>query len=220
MSLFYSAGLGSAIPDSAIYQWKFDEGSSQTAEDSVGSADLSLSFSDWISDADAVGDFALQFSGANNEGTATAPIADQSEILLCVTLETQSNSGRNYAVGWDETDSFGTIRGGLDDDSALFDPSDGSDVNRLTGSTTVTDGNKHRLAFGIIENDQAFVAVDASKEDTTSYSTLGPVSDSFVAGRNPTSSDAHLRANYDNPRVYSDASQSNIEADFNNQPWS
>jgi len=210
---------GSAIPDSALYQWLLNEGSGQTAADRVGSADLSLNFSGWVSDSNAVGGFVLGFDGRDDEGTATAPISTESEILFCVTIEKGSNSGRRYAVGWDETAAFGTLRGGLSDDVALFDATDGSDINRLIGSTTVTDGIKHRLAFGVIENDEAFVAVDTAKEATTPYSTFGAIDDTFVAGRDPTGTDG-FGANYDNIVVYNDASQSKVDADFDNQPWS
>lgn len=57
--------LFNAIPDSVTHQYVFDEGSGSTINDNQGSVNGTLNGPDWITDANAVGGYVLDFPSAD-----------------------------------------------------------------------------------------------------------------------------------------------------------
>ena len=62
-------------PDSAIHQYRFDEGSGETAFDSIGSVDASITGANWDSSA-GQGGFHLQFDDGDNDKVDISSIYD------------------------------------------------------------------------------------------------------------------------------------------------
>lgn len=216
-----TASLGSsAIPDSARNHWPMDEGTGSTIADVIGGADASITGDPvWVS-GDYTGGVALDWDGVDDFASATVDVSAENEWMLSTTIETNTTE-RGEIHWWDEDDSFGIV--GLDTNQssgkATWSVGDGSSVNSVETTTTITDGEKHRISSGVIENDQVFIAVDGTIEDSTSFGTVGPIASDFYF-----SSNRNIPREYDgisdNPIIYTDASQSTIDDDFALQTWS
>jgi len=75
-----SAVFGNAIPDSAIYRWKFNEGSGSTVNDSDPDGDGStengtINGASWISDSSYLGGTALDFNSTNSDNVSFFPVS-------------------------------------------------------------------------------------------------------------------------------------------------
>lgn len=209
-----AAKPASVIPDSAVHQWPFDEGSGTSLADAIGSADGTLTGATWVSDSSSVGGWRLSFDGIDDEAEWTVDISQYSEWMYSFTVQAGLEFN-DYGWVFEESGSFGEI--GLRYDSE-FQVGNGSGVVSAQATTNVFDGNKHRVACFVVENSEIGIAVDGVVEDTTSFGTVGPVSTTLHMGY-------HERlGNYsgldaDNPLIYTDSSQQTIDDDLALQPW-
>jgi len=86
------------IPNSAINQYKLDEGSGTTVADSIASNDLTTSGSPtWYSDSDLVGGQGLDFDGSDDEavGNYIPGIGGDSAFSIAFTLDLTRTNDRN-----------------------------------------------------------------------------------------------------------------------------
>jgi len=219
---FYNPGLtaelrSNAIPDSAIHQWEYGEGSGTTVTDNIGDISGSISGASWISDSESQGGYRLSFDGIDDRVSYTLDISQYSEWMYCFTIETTSSLAEEHpAFSWDESEAYGEIR--VDDDPITLNVGDGSELIECASSSNVYDGSKHRIACYVLENDEIGIAVDGTVEDTVSFGTMGPItSDLFSAYLARTGDYAEL--DKDHPVIYTDSSQQTIDGDYNAQPW-
>ena len=208
------------IPDSAIHQWRFAESSGTTATDAIKSADGTIEGDPITADADAEGGYLHDYDGADDRALYTVDIGQYSEWMICFTLETSTTEINQPAWGWGENSSFGGQEGLVQGDSDEFQyrATDGSATVDVFSTTDITDGSKYRLACGLIENDQVFVAVDTTQEDTASFGTIGDISTEFATGYSPVSTNYGDVA-VDHPIIYTDTSSQTIQGDYDAQPW-
>jgi len=227
-----------------IHAWRFDEGSGSTATDSVGIADATLqgdtSFM-WVSDKQYVGDYAIQGDGANDYvdvgtlGTFGGNLDTNWTLLL--TFKTTDGGSQKSLMG--------EIHGVA---PQIFDPlrvnTDGSlemlirdgadnDINVRTSSTGYNDGNPHRVAVRRDTSvgsgaDSIDYFVDGAKlstliskdQNVSSFSNfVNPLT--YLARNNRGSPEWYVDATIDFPKIADDAlTDSEIQSDYNDQPWS
>ncbi len=81
-------------------------------------------------------------------------------------------------------------------------------------------GVLYRVACGVVENSEVSIAVNATTEDSASFGTKGPVTDTFETGRNVTTGSDYWQGVGDHPIIYDTVSSSVIQDDYDAQPWS
>lgn len=130
MSLFYSAGLGNAIPDGVDHRWKMVEGSGSGLGNAVGSVSATLNGT-WVSDPRFTGGAATSYDTADNDYWITdSPIAVNT-AQATVTTWTANLGG----------DDFGRLFNTSGDPTT--DPSDGWDVDVDFGASPTEIRLKH-----------------------------------------------------------------------------
>jgi len=72
----------SAIPDSGDYQWYIDEGSGSTLNPDVGNVSATINGPSWVSDASAVGGFALDLSGSGDSWSTDLAVLTE-PLTIC-----------------------------------------------------------------------------------------------------------------------------------------
>jgi hypothetical protein len=175
-----------------------------------------------VFDANAQGEYKISTDGSDDENTATLSVDSEPNILWCFTIETTATDAP--IGGWDESGSFGLIIARMDGANSTgacrVQVGDGSSTVNVESTTLINDGSKYRIAVGIVENSEVFVAVNSTKEDSASFGTKGPVSDSYYEGFHPLGPGTYLSMDIDDGIVYTDASQQTIDDDYALQPWS
>ena len=215
--------IESTIPDSAIHQYLFDEGSGTTLNDNIGSVAGSISGASWESDSSLEGGFGLFYDGVDDYTNYTIDFSQFSEWAIGITINSpnpdETSAGPFYIS---EEDSFGEMRSEYNfggNGEIRFIATDGSDDNTVVGATDLRDGNNHRVFCGLRENDEIALYIDNSLEGTESYGTMGPVGDQLYnmhharLGHYQTGTTDHMI-------VYDDWDASVVEDDFDAQPWS
>jgi hypothetical protein len=207
------------VPSSAVHQWRYDEGSGSTVVDNIDNADGTfVGAPTRVSDSSAVGEEKISFDGVDDRIDFTVDIGQFSEWMLSFTIETTGTFGQEDRVmGWGEDGSRGEIY--ARNDPIEWNAGDGNGGFTATASTDVYDGTKHRVSCFVDENNEIGIAVDGSVEGTTSFGTVGPVSNRMFCAyfeRN----NVFMDVTVDHPIIYLDRSQPVIDQDFAIQPYS
>jgi len=219
-----SVGVGSAETDSAIHQHKLDEGSGSTAADSIGSLDGSVDGASWVSVADLVGGFGLDFDGSNDKldlGSTISEVGVNEQFSIGMTINPDNTSGdqylySHYASGSDRV--VIAISGGSVQIS-LYDGSNFVGQSAIPSAATTT--NRYRI----------LATVDGSTNTTKLYKNATDETQSGGLNNVPSSIQHQYGAKgtttnvfngvMDNMIIYSDVLTSNeIQSDYDSQPWS
>ena len=221
-----------AIPDSAIHQWAFDEGSGSTATDSAGDNDLSISGASWVSNG-FEGGFALDFDGTDDNATGSfiSQLTGDNEFSFAFTVDLDNSSKGSEgtteqviynadedgsfentftcSVGNDSSDAFEFESRDSNGDIAFRSGIDVSGESGLARLTITHDGSGNSTVYlngsevtdqnlnGNVENDSGFAIASDSKNDL------------YWDGR------------MDHPIAYdSELSSSEVQNDYDTQPWS
>jgi hypothetical protein len=221
------------IPDSAIHQWKFDEGSGTTAGDSNGNNDLSLSGMTWTSDASAEGGYVLDFDGTDDtaDGSAISAFAPSNDHSFAITLDldnfntnpsaaeqvgvSSNGSGINSEIGI----SFGNSTSdryelAFYDSNSNLVGTGSADVSAYSGLTRICHTwDSSALSLNIYIN-------GSSVSNDSNGANIDGASSGFYLGHNG-NDNKYADGRMDYPIVYdSPLDLSEIEEDYNRQPWS
>jgi len=206
----------SAIPDSAVNRWPFDEGSGTTVADSIGSNDGTLNDGNWVSGT-WIGDFALEFVDSNDYVSfPTVPEIDVTQDFgFSITLETPdvTQSGGSGSVL--EHTNNGQFRMTVTSEEIRADM-DGNDPK----STSINNDTKYRLFFIW---DSTNTESNLYVNDSEATGTNGPTSSGTTGFRLAefTSGDNDLSGILDEPMVYGPTvNRQTVTDDHNRQPWS
>lgn len=234
------AFVGSAIPDSAIHHWPMDEGGGSTISDGVGSINGTLEGSSWVSGSWWEG-HALDGDGVDDRVDLSSNLMGPSflsgEFTILATIETTTTSESAFMANVnddaDQWQQYGINRnteGGIDwvwrDDSR--------DEFRVYTENSYNDGTPHRIAWrnpttNPSHNDvEIFVdasSQDLSTEDTgsvsnhTEWNTVWPL---FArVGNENGGYDNFYNGILDNIIICDESlTESEIQHDYNRQPWS
>ena len=225
-------GLGViSIPDSAIHQWKLDEGSGTTVADSVDNNDGTVNGATWVSGS-WTGGFALNGDGTNDDITLTT--LDNfgsnlySDFTILFTVQTTDGGNTLYTAGDFNVQGI-AARGGRRNSSGTFDfavrDDDGNYIE--THHDGIADGNKKRVAFVKRGNSKDDLEVWLNATQSGEVGNFGgTIRNDFRNFNTPLrflSSDGsrYLNGTVDNPIIYDTAlSATEIQDDYNKQPWS
>ena len=224
----------SAIPDSAIHHWPMDEGSETTVTDNIGNQNGTIEGNgdSWISN-DWWGGFAVDCDDIDRISSPWRPSGDfmSSDFAYIFTVDnvvTEVNArvaglGGEMLIqqGFDgPSDTFGfVLRDGSNDlvvytDTAIGE-SGGGDRYRIVWNKISNDANNWQVWLNASEDD-----VNVSRND----SGFDPddLSDDFgLVNHTDRGDGSHPDMDIDNIIVTDDSlSQSEIQDDYNNQPWS
>jgi len=218
MSFLTSTAVEDAIRDSAIHHWPMDEGSGTTLTDVVGSEDGSINGPTWISGTWYDG-FALDADGIDDFVDFSNSILPSDNFTVLATIDIQGPLENNRVL----YDGVQTHSLRTNDISSSGNPDSGFyfDYNAEQSGAYLNPipSGRFRAAFGA-DNGAAFMFINGSDTDVniSTESTGYPTSDvRFFDRGDGSESDSIL----DNIIVANDVlTQSEIEADFNAQPWS
>jgi len=234
---------GPTVPGSTVHRWKLDDVGTGTATDSIGSADGTVNGVSSVSGAYQGG------SAGDGDGTGdyigTTTLGDFGSTVLAntfsvaYTIDNLTTTNEVFACGVDNIDSPG--------DSTLFTcpinrvssnvpelsirgANDSGHFLRVQGSTTITDGDKHRVVITKSGDNgsEVNIYVDDSQDSTNvSFDSLNSNPSNFntpfyIFARNlGGSDDGHLPGVIDDLRLYDEALTSGkVSDDYNIQPWS
>jgi len=204
------------LPASADHQWLGDEGTGTTVNDVIGSKNLSFTGLNWVSDSDLAGGFGYETDGVNDLGTVSYDVNAFNTLSVFYTIITSENN--ITLLGWNFAGSFGNVQLAIANGKARTTIGDGSQNNFVPSSTTINDGVKHRVGYGFDENNELFVSVDGTIENTTSFGTLGPAENTFAVGGD--TGGERVNCIFDNGIAYNDIGSALVTTDYNLQPWS
>lgn len=225
-----------AVPNSAIHQWKYSEGSGDTFADSIGNADGTRNGFTWVSGT-WVGNNAADYNGSDDYGDVgtlgSFGSSISSDFAVAITVETTDDGSFNNIVGGVQNSGDGTrlFLRNRDSGQLNINMRDQNDnVISVYATPSIWDGDKHRLVFNKTANSASGLEiwVDGSEESTTtatdeSFSSTSNFDRSFTfAAQN----DQSTPRNYgnvvqDNAIIFNDSLTSQeVTDDYNAQPWS
>lgn len=228
----HDALTASAIPDSAIHRWKYSEGSGTTTADSIGTADGTINGATWVSGTWQGGN-ALSFD-VTDDYVDVGPLGTFGSNLttdhaIAFTVEDTSHTDFDTFLG--VVDGAQELQiDGRDDGRIRWTLIDQDrDALRVKGSTPVDDGTKHRVVCNKTANSASgmTVYVDTAADSMTqvfdgAYDSTADFSVAFTWGsvNNNGSPQDFVGATMDDPIIYSSSlSSSEIQDDYNVQPW-
>jgi hypothetical protein len=213
----------SAIPDSAIHQWPFSQGSGSTAYDDIGSNDGSITGATWQSDSYAEGGYELSFDGTDDY-VAMSVISEldyNSDWSVCITVGPSGPQNSATFVGF--TKNGGDYRFCVGQNSGETGVTT-TNPNTHNYSLGYEPTSKYRLGVGWDSSNTSWVMyVDGTQEGSSGWSsrveTTGNA-DEFTVGSRP-GGDRNWSGVADNPVVYNKLlSSSEFQQDYDAQPWS
>ena len=215
------------IPDSGVHQWPFDEGSGTTLTDAIGNDDGTLNGGAWTSgtyeggeaiDFDGTGDYA-DFPAISAMDSSNAP------YTIAITIDGFSNWGAggegevflNFVSSADSNNRF--ILRAIDGQLTTWGRQTGGED--AIGWDSPPNDQKLRIAV-TVGSDYEVGALFVNSDEKTDAGTAGG-SDTTV-GLNMArrlEGDSYADVIIDNPIVYDSLlSASEIETDYDSQPWS
>lgn len=229
--------LFDAIPDYYTHQWKLDEGSGSTAADAVGSATASINGADWVSGS-YIGSYALEANSSNNDYVDLTPLGNFGSTMgggfaWAFTFNTTETGVMFGAAEGNQEFLFGTDAQSYGTDGALnfqIDDDGNSNTEAInTDDNTFDDGSKYRCVFqtGDATADSHEIWINGSQENTSigasqGGSTYADFSNSIFmfAYNDKGSTNSYISATIDNVIITDrKLTQSEIQDDYNNQPW-
>jgi hypothetical protein len=215
-----------ALPSGVISQYKMDEGSGSVISDSTGNeADGTINGASFLSDSNAVGGTKLDFDGSNDDVQLTQPswVTLNNKVTIAVTVEWDTLPLREQSV-YDFGDSGNSIFFSLgipDNDSndlGVFIRQGGIN-QQLSISNLFSINSKTRIAATVdwdsVDTD---VSINGNNIAFDGNNSVGATAENALASAGFRSfSDCKL----DNFVVYNRVlSQSDIQQDYDAQPWS
>lgn len=207
----------SAIPDSAIHQWKFSAGSGSTLNDSIGSNDGTVNGSTWTSGT-WVDNYALSHDKTDDYESFSTVAAIDSAGTFTVALSfeaTDNTSDIQNLVGHTKGSGhlFGISIESGEIRASIYDGS--SHVGAVSGSISLNTKYRAYYTFDngtgrLWVNDSELSGTNSARVNSTVEFTVGCRSDNqqFFGG------------NIDNVLIMDAAENSYVSDDYNNQPWS
>ena len=216
------AQTGDAIPDSAIHQYKMDEGSGDVLTDAIGSINADTDTATWTQDADFVGDYKLALDGNDHPTIDSLYPAVGNNKQFSVVLTVNLNSLDERQTIWHHSDGSHSAGIGTDRSSSgllglTYYDGAAATIERGYDSASAT---LMRLGatFDTV-NDSGELFINGSQVDNT---TVG-ISNSTDVGNNigHRANDREITGAIDNP-IFFDGILSNdgFSQDYNAQPWS
>lgn len=212
-----------AIPDSAVYRWRYDAGSGSTAVDSIGSNDGTINGATWSSVSDAQGGYELNYDGTDDYVSySTVPEVGVNESFsVGITVNPDSLSSEQIILAH-VTGSDDRIEIGIANSEIVAWGYDGSAVDPQTlGNDSAT--SRMRL---LITYDSLSPAVRIYKNtndvgSSGSYvSTLSGSGVAFYTGDRTDSADRFYGGSMDDLIICDSVlSSSEIQTDYDAQPW-
>ena len=212
----------SAIPDSAIYRWKFDEEDGSTVGDSIGDKEGTIDGATWLDDEDYVGGHALVFDAD-----------DEDKVTFDTLPELNTISGQYTYVATVDLDDVDTTQviwnhTGDDDIRLTLLVNDGelgaiwrdADGNDRAGAEKSIDTGRRRVGVAFdFDEETAEVSVDTDTSASGMPSSFVSSPDVHrISGR---SGDTEmLDATVDHPILYDELfGDDEWQDDFDAQPW-
>ena len=217
------------IPDSAVSQYRIDEGSDSTLNNEFdGQPDGTIYGASWIEDTDLTGGWGLDFGGEDyvDIDSQFDFIDDEAELTFCVTIDVDSlNADDRW---WHHTDgSTYAIGVGIDQDGDGVSARFNDDRGDIQGDIGTTDISAGRVRVGVwldVQNFDAQFAINGDLKDKESLegrATENGAENTFGDLRGDDSGDFNFEGILDNPIWYDKKlSESEFEDDYNAQPWS
>jgi len=215
---------GSVILDSAVNQYRINEGSGATVADSIGTEDLTVNGPTWVSQADAVGGFELSFDGSNDylNRTPDSLLSINTAFSIAFTC-TPASTSREYVFANGNfnnhvfliTIDAGFVVSGFGENTSGFPLSNESSQS--------IDGSRQRycVTYDGSSTTTTYVNAVGSSSLSGSESIRGTNADGneFVFGRD--NNGRYGNFNLDNPIVYdAELTASEVQDDLDGQPWS
>jgi len=176
--LFYSAGLGGAIPDSVVYQWTAKELTGFADGDEVGTRSSQVGSLDLTGSGTFRTDFngfaSVEYDGSSDEHEATATNISQKYVVFCVLRPDFTSATGSRHTAWSGTDGSSTL---------LWDNQNGSweffAGNPINGSSTAD----RRLLTVVADGANSVIREDGTQTASGDAGTnaLAP----FIFGYNP-----------------------------------
>lgn len=228
--------LATGIPDSAIHQYKLDEGSGSTAADSIGDNDLAISGASWYSNG-FTGGYALDFDGTDDEavGDYIPECGGESAFSIAFTLDLDKCGDRDAddtkteilqnMKNSDRDDSIGISFG--NDDSTVGD----IEVDLRDGDSNRVDGRLYDVSdeSGLIRvvytwdgSGTGNMYVDTVEDSTGGASPAGNITGVSGGSMTFASTDGGEYGDValDNVIFYdSELTSSEVQDDYDAQPW-
>jgi len=210
----------SAIPDSAIHRWPYDEGSGSTVADSIGSADGTINGATWTSGT-WVGGYALSFATDDYVDYGSPSDTDPSNLgthTLAATIDLSSTGGDQWGLGRGSGSVNDVYWIGVDNGNWSYYVDNGSSQVVTGGSATT---GKTRIV-GVWDGSTQRIYINASDSGSQSVSgSLASTSANVYSGARGGGGGFNLDGVIDNPIIATEAwSSAEVTDDFNRQPWS
>lgn len=210
----------SAIPDSAILHTPIKTGSGSTVVDEIFGNDGTNNGASFISDSNAFDGFELEFDGTDTVNFGEPPELDLNSgpITIIATVTTTLSNAKQAIVGKVASKATRGYNFYVDD-GRLGWYDNGGDVGTVS-NTAVDDGQKHRVAGQQAANGSVTYYVDGVSDGTASGTGEFDSGSNLLYG-NREAGGWSLDGNLDNVIITDDLlTESQIESDFNSQPWS
>jgi len=221
---------GSAIPDSAVHQWKIDEGTGSNAADSIGNNDFSITGATWTDESNAVGGEILDLDGVDDglEASYDSLLSGPNDFSVAFTLDMSDTNLDPFGSAMIVTNETGSGSGG----DGLFISIGNSGSGNMEWSST--DGNfKHNASFDIsglggltrfcgthdasngwtiyVDSNSQSLGSDNANQDSTNQG--------LYIGENG-AGNKRLQSRVDNPIVYNTVLSSTVvQNDYGAQPF-
>jgi len=228
----------SALPDSVIHHWKFDEGSGGAVADNIGDADGSVNGPSWVS-GNFEGGSALEADGTDDH-VSTTTLGNfgsnmSSDFAVSFTIKSP-NDGDGWVMGMqnDATDfdtgdqTHFSVRN--DDGQIRWEISDeDNEIGRARHESDINDNEPHRVVINKSGNTHNDVLIyidtieDTSVFNTSSWDTFNNFEFDFpfFAFIDDDGLDRYGNFILDDILIFNDSlTSTEIQDDFDRQPWS
>jgi len=217
----------SALPDSAIHQWKFDEGSGTTATDSIGSINGTLQNGlGYTSNANLVGGFGIDLDGNNDfVSYSTKPAffdtPNNEKFAIAITINDISTLGSQKSIWSWPTDDNGASLGTRDGDLYMRIIDSVGNVDVGIPSSSVPSSGRQRILANCDNGPQEVYINNTKFTDTTVSSDSTDGGSMRIGTLNDRLSGFQLSGVLDNAVIYNDfLTPAEVQEDFDAQPWS
>jgi len=215
-----------SLPASAIHQYKFDEGSGNTAFDSIGNRNLTNNGPSYVADSDFVGGFKVDFAGGDADqhfaGASEDPTLQRSNnFSFAVTIVPDAFNNRGNVVfnGYDGGEDQFVITTDSELVAGFVTPS----IRRLDQvDQSMSVGERARIVFTwdgststLYKNTNPSTANNSGSDIRSNSTGVNMFRIGF--SNNPTHD---FNGVMDNAVIYNSAlTQAEVQTDFDAQPW-
>ena len=212
----------SILPNSAIHRWKLDEGTGNTAVDSIGELDGDISDPQWVPKSNATGGYVLYFDGKYSIDYPTVPsiLANdpfEESYSISITSFTEIPDEDTVIWSWDNDNVSGSISLGLEDGKFGW--------GQRSNGVEIEPADLPEPPLRIVGiNSEGEFNLYVNGTDEHSYNgTNGPDSsggDIMTIGRLQDRQGLFYDGQLDNPIIYNESlSEKKINQELRIQPW-